>query len=228
VPAEDVIERPLVTLAGYYEPAAACGGDWWTVHDLPEGKVLTLIGDVTGHGIASAILTGAAKAACDLARVVYKGKISCGNLLQLMNAAIYEAAKRQRMMTCVASILDPATRTVTVANAGHSFPLLVRRGTIRPLMSEGAPLGAAPAADYQASQVPVEPGDVLVWFTDGVTECENEGHEQFTERRLRALCLRVSQEDPWGIRDAISRELGAFTGGRPPADDMTFVVGRIH
>ncbi len=78
VPAKDVIVRPFVRLAGHFHPASECGGDWWTAHDLPDQKVLTVIGDVTGHGIASAIITGAAKAACDLARTFTSGRITPG------------------------------------------------------------------------------------------------------------------------------------------------------
>ena len=68
MPPPDLVERQFVKLAGYFLPASQCGGDWWTVHDMPDGRVLVVIGDVTGHGVPSAMITAAAKAACDVVR----------------------------------------------------------------------------------------------------------------------------------------------------------------
>ena len=228
VPAKDVIVRPFVRLAGYFHPASECGGDWWTAHDLPDEKVLTVIGDVTGHGIASAIITGAAKAACDLARTFTSGRITPGALLEMMNCCIYEAGKQKLMMTCTASIFDPATRSLTIANAGHHFPYLVRRGALRQLISHGSPLGAASTSEYPAATVQLEAGDAILWFTDGVTECENAEREQFTERRLRALFQSAADAGPERVRAAIVEAIGAFSRGQPQADDITFVVASVE
>lgn len=228
VPAKDVIVRPFVRLAGYFHPASECGGDWWTAHDLPDEKVLTVIGDVTGHGIASAIITGAAKAACDLARTFTSGRITPGALLEMMNCCIYEAGKQKLMMTCTASIFDPATRSLTIANAGHHFPYLVRRGALRQLISHGSPLGAASTSEYPAATVQLEAGDAILWFTDGVTECENAEREQFTERRLRALFQSAADAGPERARAAIVEAIGAFSCGQPQADDITFVVASVE
>lgn len=228
VPADDVIVRPFVRLAGYFHPASECGGDWWTAHDLPEEKVLTVIGDVTGHGIASAIITGAAKAGCDLARTFTNGRITPGALLEMMNCCIYEAGKQKLMMTCTASIFDPKARSLTIANAGHHFPYLVRRGALRQLISHGSPLGAASASEYPAATVQLESGDAILWFTDGVTECENAAHEQFTERRLRAVFQGAAELGPERARAAIVEAIGAFSLGQPQADDVTFVVACVE
>ncbi len=228
VPAKDVIVRPFVRLAGHFHPASECGGDWWTAHDLPDEKVLTVIGDVTGHGIASAIITGAAKAACDLARTFTNGRITPGALLEMMNCCIYEAGKQKLMMTCTASIFDPATRSLTIANAGHHFPYLVRRGALRQLISHGSPLGAASTSEYPAATVQLEAGDGILWFTDGVTECENAEHEQFTERRLRALFQTAAASGPERARAAIVEAIGAFSQGQPQTDDITFVVACVE
>jgi sigma-B regulation protein RsbU (phosphoserine phosphatase) len=228
VPAKDVIVRPFVRLAGYFHPASECGGDWWTAHDLPDEKVLTVIGDVTGHGIASAIITGAAKAACDLARTFTSGRITPGALLEMMNCCIYEAGKQKLMMTCTASIFDPATRSLTIANAGHHFPYLVRRGALRQLISHGSPLGAASTSEYPAATVQLETGDAILWFTDGVTECENAEREQFTERRLRALFQGAADSGPERARAAIVEAIAAFSQGQPQADDITFVVASVE
>jgi serine phosphatase RsbU (regulator of sigma subunit) len=227
VPSEDVLERPFLSIAGHFQPASECGGDWWAVYDLPDNRVLTLAGDVTGHGISSAIITGAAKAACDLACHVTKGRLSPSELLGMMNAAIYETARRQIMMTCVASVFDPQRRTLTVANAGHHFPFHIRDGQLKPVMAQGQPLGASKDSAYESTTVTFAPNDVVVWFTDGVVECENEWGEQFSEKRLRAVCQRMASSGARGIRDAVVEAVASFKQQRPQMDDITLVVASV-
>ena len=130
VPPPDPVERQYVRLAGYFLPASQCGGDWWTVHDMPDGRILVVIGDVTGHGVPSAMITAAAKAACDVVRATEGDKLTVTRLLEVMNRAIFESAKRKFVMTCFASILDPKRKTITYANAGHNFPYLFRPGAV--------------------------------------------------------------------------------------------------
>jgi serine phosphatase RsbU (regulator of sigma subunit) len=227
VPSEDVMERAFLHIAGHFQPASECGGDWWAVYDLPDNRVLTLVGDVTGHGISSAIITGAAKAACDLACHVTKGLLSPSDLLGMMNAAIYETARRQIMMTCVASVFDPQRRTLTVANAGHHFPFHIRDGQLKSLMAQGQPLGASKDSTYEGTTIPFAPNDVLIWFTDGVVECENEWGEQFSEKRLRAVCQRTASSGARGIRDAVVEAVASFRQQRPQLDDITLVVASV-
>jgi serine phosphatase RsbU (regulator of sigma subunit) len=228
VPTEDVISRPGITIVGCFQPAAVCGGDWWTVHDLARGTIFTAVGDVTGHGVASAILTGVAKAACDVTRTLTSGAVGCGEILELMNTAIYEAGRQQRLMTCVATVMDPAQRTLRVASAGHRVPLLLRGGQVIPINTEGAPLGASKQATFAEATVPLQANDMLIWYTDGLTECENDRNEQFSERRLRSVCLAANRDDPRAMRDEINRNVKSFVGTRVPEDDLTFVVGKVH
>jgi serine phosphatase RsbU (regulator of sigma subunit) len=227
LPPNDVIEREGVTIAAYCQPAQECGGDWWNVQELADGRLLSVVGDVTGHGIASAILTGTAKAAADLAHLVTRGKVQLNVLLHLMNHAIHQAGHEKVLMTATAGVLDPTTKELTYANAGHVFPYLVRGADVRPLVAHGPPLGSAAANDYPLSKVQLEKGDTVVWFTDGLTELENEAGEQFSDKRLRALCQRAQQLPARDFRDELVRSLLTFAGGRPAADDITVVVTRI-
>ena len=224
VPAEDFMDRPNMQIAGHFQPASECGGDWWGVYDLPDGRILTLVGDATGHGISSAIITGAAKAACDLAVNITEGKLSPSDLLKMMNSAIHETARRQIMMTCIVGMFDPARGTLTVANAGHHFPYHVRDGVLRPIMVQGQPLGASATSTYESVTVSVASSDVFVWFTDGIVECENDNGEQFSEKKLRAVCQRTSRDGARAVRDAVVDAVASFRSQKPQADDMTLVV----
>jgi sigma-B regulation protein RsbU (phosphoserine phosphatase) len=227
LPSETPIEHPFVRVAGAFRSMAECGGDFWAAYELAEGRTLVLVGDVTGHGLPAAIVTGAARAASATAVSLTKGKLGAGEILAAMNGAIHETAKRQVMMTCTAAVLDPVASTVTLANAGHHFSYLVRAGLARPLVAHGPPLGAAPDAQYDEVTAVLQPGDTLVWFTDGLIESENEWGEQFTEKRLRALCQRVASEGAVAARDGILEMLTLFRGKHPLSDDVTVVVATI-
>jgi sigma-B regulation protein RsbU (phosphoserine phosphatase) len=237
VPSADDIQREGFEVASYFQPAAECGGDWWTVNDLAAGKHLLMVGDVTGHGVSSAIITGAAKAACELAIEVTAGTLDPPRLLALMNSAIHRTARERVMMSCNATIIDPARRVLAMANAGHPNPVLVRQGIVHPLMAEGAPLGASADPVYRPIELAIEPGDVLACFTDGIVECENPRGEQFTERRLRAVIQRAAAargtsgpgaRRAASVRDAVVAALTSFREDTEQGDDLTLVVTAFH
>lgn len=261
VPSGDLVDRPGVQLAGYFMPASQCGGDWWTVHDLPDGRLLVVIGDVTGHGVPSAMITAAAKAACDAVRTTEGNAITVTRLLEVMNRAIFESAKRKFVMTCFASIIDAKQRTIRYANAGHNFPYLYRAGSgpiyseasrairmsefeatssveessapmregsdFQVLMSRGNRLGDLEGSSYQEKTASLQPDDVLVWYTDGIVECENSRGEEFGEKRFRAAIRRANRYPILEMRASIVGEAARFFGDRPRKDDITLVFARV-
>jgi serine phosphatase RsbU (regulator of sigma subunit) len=232
VPTSDPVDRGTLRFAGFYQPAAQTGGDWWTWHELANGKILLVIGDVTGHGVPSAMITAAAKAACDVARHVHQNEVTVTRLLEIMNHAIFESAQRRFVMTCFASIVDTRQRTITYANAGHNFPYLFRagdgKGEFGSLMIRGNRLGDDPSSRYEAKTTELVPGDVVVWYTDGIVECENEGGEEYGEKRFRASVRRAAALDAGEMRDSIVGDAATYFGEAPRKDDITMIVGRIH
>jgi serine phosphatase RsbU (regulator of sigma subunit) len=233
VPTAEPVDHGALKFAGFYQPAAQTGGDWWTWHNLIDGKVLLVIGDVTGHGVPSAMITAAAKAACDVARYVYRDDVTVTGLLEIMNYAIFESAQRRFVMTCFASIFDPKRRTITYANAGHNFPYLFRatgdgRGEFGSLMIRGNRLGDDRNSRYEAKTTELLPGDVVVWYTDGIVECENASGEEYGEKRFRASVRRAAALDAGEMRDAIVGDAAAYFGQVSRKDDITMIVGRIH
>lgn len=232
VPSDAPVKKGTLTFAGFYQPAAQTGGDWWTWAELAGGKILVVIGDVTGHGVPSAMITAAAKASCDVARFVHDDDVTVTRLLELMNHAIFESAQRRFVMTCFASIVDPKTRTITYANAGHNFPYLFRtgegKGEFGSLMIRGNRLGDDRGSRYEAKTTELVPGDVLVWYTDGIVECENETGEEYGEKRFRASVRKAAALDAAEMRDAIITDAAGYFGETIRKDDITMVVGRIH
>jgi serine phosphatase RsbU (regulator of sigma subunit) len=232
VPSSDPIKQDTLTFAGFYQPAAQTGGDWWTWAELVGNKTLVVIGDVTGHGVPSAMITAAAKAACDVARHIHNDDVSVSRLLEIMNHAIFESAQRRFVMTCFASVVDTKNRTITYANAGHNFPYLFRagegKGEFGSLMIRGNRLGDDRNSKYEAKTTDLVPGDVLVWYTDGIVECENEAGEEYGEKRFRGSVRKAAALDAGEMRDAIVADASSFFGDAPRKDDITMVIGRMH
>lgn len=228
VPPPDLVDKGSLRFCGYFQPASQTGGDWWTWHDLTNGKVLLVIGDVTGHGVPSAMITAAAKAACDVARAVHSDDVTVSRLLEIMNYAIFESAKRKFVMTCFASIIDTRRRTITYANAGHNFPYLLRGNEFATMMIRGNRLGDVRESQYEAKTIELAPGDVLIWYTDGIVECENRNGEEWGEKRFRAAVKRSGGLDAAQMRDSIVNESLEFYADVPRKDDITMVVGRIY
>jgi serine phosphatase RsbU (regulator of sigma subunit) len=228
VPPADMVDKGTLRFCGYFQPASQTGGDWWTWHDLTGGKVLLVIGDVTGHGVPSAMITAAAKAACDVARAVHNDDVSVSRLLEIMNYAIFESAKRKFVMTCFVSIVDTRRRTITYANAGHNFPYLLRGNEFATMMIRGNRLGDVRESQYEAKTIELTPGDVLIWYTDGIVECENRNGEEWGEKRFRAAAKRAGGLDSAQMRDSIVAEALDFYSDVPRKDDITMVVGRIY
>jgi serine phosphatase RsbU (regulator of sigma subunit) len=236
VPSSDPVHRGALKFAGFYEPATQTGGDWWTWHELSGGKILLVIGDVTGHGVPSAMITATAKAACDVARHVHGDDLSVTRLLEIMNQAIYESAQRRFVMTCFASIIDPKARTITYANAAHNFPYLFRssspgdtkQGEFGSLMIRGNRLGDDLASRYEAKTTDLLPGDVIIWYTDGIVECENAAGEEYGEKRFRASVKRAAALDPGDMRDAIVADSNTYFAKTTRKDDITLIVGRFQ
>jgi phosphoserine phosphatase RsbU/P len=229
----DLLECGPVQVSGLWAPATQCGGDWWSVHTLPDGRVLILIGDVTGHGVAAAMVTAAAKGCYDVVQRLRGNDLDLTQLLRHLDATVRAVGADRFHMTCFASLLDPEGRTVTYANAGHLAPYICRAGPdgveLGALVARGNPLGALEEPHHPTRVRELDSGDMIVWYTDGIVECINSESEQFGERRMQRLLRKVDRLEPnaRSIRDYIVREVAAFQGGKPPDDDISLVVARI-
>ena len=227
MPGDAPMERGAVRIAGVFRPASECGGDFWSVQDLPNDTTLVLVGDVTGHGVSAAILTGVAKGACEAYCATRRGSVDPAELLGVLNGVVRDAAQGNLLMTFAAAIVNPRAKTVLVANAGHPHVLCIRPGEAKPLVVDGPPLGSADEIVYRSQAFGCDRGDSLVWFTDGVVERENPQGEAFGERRLRAVCQRAAQGGVDSILALVESTLEGFAAGIPASDDTTLVVATI-
>lgn len=225
------------SLSGRCDMATRCGGDWWSFRELGGGRLLVVVGDVTGHGMPSAMVAGCARGALEALRGVDDSLITPTRALEAMDNALKGLGKIDLLMTCFAIVVDPRQGVIEYANAGHCFPYLVNRkpdgalGDLAILAVRGNPLGT-PARSFNTWRRPFQVGDVLVLATDGLTDRLNPRGERFGDRRYRAL-LNTATMSPEAtgaqeLRDRVYRSVDAFGEGHPADDDVTLVVCHFH
>lgn len=219
---------PGLELHAWFQPAAQCGGDWWIAQPLSALDGLVVLGDVTGHGLSAAILTGAARGACSVACLGMQDTLTPAQLLRMLNQVLRESARGEFMMTAVALRVRAGGGACGLASAGHPRPLRIREGEITALHGAREPvLGMTHGHAYQQVTFEARPGDLLVAYTDGVTEAEDGAQSQLGDRGLRAVIEAHHGLGPEGLRDAIRDAVLSHRGEAPPRDDACVLVGRI-
>ncbi len=229
VPEANVVDLQRIQLAGFFKPATQCGGDWWNFYNLNDNRVLVLVGDVTGHGVGSAMITASAQGAVSSMMAATNGQIELKPLLEIMNAAIHATAKSRFVMTCFAYIFDPNTMSITYANAGHTFPYYfdTEKNKLVSIVVRGNRLGDLAGSEYETRQLTVKPQDSLVVYTDGIVECEDIRGEEYGERRFRKQISLAAHLKPDQTIEQIVAKAYDFYGDVPQKDDITLVVSKF-
>lgn len=208
-------------IAAHYLPSESSdliGGDWYDALQLPDGRTLLTVGDLTGHGIpatsAMAMLLGAMRG---MAMAGIEPGAVLGHLNQLIESSVQPA-----LGSAVCCRFNPATGTLTWAQAGHPAPLLFRNGVGRPLPTpDGVLLGAASRVSYEQDQVTLLPGDVLMLHTDGLTRRSDRSAGPET---LLGLAPRFAQART--AQDCVRTVVAEF-GGTERLDDACVLVARV-
>nr|WP_144298567.1 SpoIIE family protein phosphatase [Streptomyces sp. TLI_235] len=214
---------PGLRTAARYLPAGRgnkVGGDWWDVLALPDGAVLVVVGDVSGHGLPAA--AGMANLRHALRGLAYTGAPPEELLARLNRMLCHE--RGNYIATAVCGRLDPATRTLTWARAGHLPPVVTSGGGAARLleMPDGIVLGAVAGARYRPAELRLDPGDTLLLYTDGLVERRGADLGQGVHRLVEAL-RDYRADDIEGCLDHVLRRLGAPN----PLDDTCLVGLRL-
>lgn len=211
-------------IAGKTTPCRTVGGDYFDFLTFPDGRVGMLVGDVAGKGMPAALLMSSLQARV---QVLFEEPDDLARKIGRLNKAICAKCPDNRFITFFMAIADPSSGELVFTNAGHNPPLVVRAaGGFETLKGGGVILGILPMATYQESRVQLEPGDILVLFSDGVTEAVNPQDEDFGDDRLANLVKSLSDRPAAEIVEAIDSAVTEFTQGAPAADDITVVVVR--
>jgi serine phosphatase RsbU (regulator of sigma subunit) len=142
-----------------------------------------------------------------------------------INQYIFENSPPNKFLTLFYAELDPETGTLAYSNGGHNPPMMVRQnGDVERLETGGLPIGMMQGVAYEQAIVTFEPGDVLVIYSDGITESVNEREEEFEEERLIEVVKNNAGRSASGIRDRIDEALSRFVGTTAPVDDMTLMI----
>jgi len=216
---------PGVDLAGYNAACRTVGGDYYDFITYPDGRVAMLVGDVAGKGMPAALLMSSLQARV---QVLFDDPTNLAALVTRLNRIITTNCPSNRFISFFIAVLDPKSNELAYVNAGHNPPLLVRRdGSLQKLEGTGLILGILPIAQYEQQTCRLEPGDVVVLFSDGVTEATRPDiDEEFGEDRLAKTLAELSSQSAQSIIEGINQRVYDFTGGAPPADDITLVVAK--
>lgn len=216
------------------KPARTVSGDYYDYQALPDGKVVLAIGDVAGKGISAALLMATLQSALrtHVRACLEEGdgrdssSLSTSRLVGQLNEQLYADTSPEKYATFYFSVYDDDSGMLTYTNAGHLPPLLVRHGKVTRLDVNGMVVGAFPFAQYGVSRLQLESGDLLVGYTDGITEPENEFDEMFGEQRLIDLIIRNAHRDIDQIIGAVMSAVEQWTGSPELQDDMTLLLAR--
>jgi sigma-B regulation protein RsbU (phosphoserine phosphatase) len=216
---------PAITgydVLGVSFPCYEVGGDYYDFIEKPDGRIVIALGDVSGKGTGAALLMSSIHAAV---RAHTRTRLSASEIVSEINQYIYDNTPSNRYITLFYSELDPRSHQLTYINSGHNSPLLARAsGEVTRLDIGGFPVGITPFGDYREGWVEIEPGDVMVVYSDGVTESLNEEGEEFGEARLIEIVQKNRGRAAAGLRDRIDEALTKFVGRASAVDDLTIVI----
>lgn len=216
---------PSFEIYGGNVPSRGVSGDYYTVVSRCDGgEYVLMVVDVSGKGMAASLLTFSVEA-------LAAGPIDNGHppdeICNRLCRRLYSRTLPEKYATLFLAALEPGNNTLHYANAGHNPGILVRaNGTTELLSSTGPPVGLIPRGDYSRKRVELQRGDLLVLYTDGITEASNPEDDEYGTERLADVSKMRRQDDLELLAEAIQRDLDTFVRGVPYADDRTLLLLR--
>jgi sigma-B regulation protein RsbU (phosphoserine phosphatase) len=228
-----------IDFAGFSRTAQEVGGDYYDFIPLESGRLGIAIGDVSGKGISAALLMASIRAA--LHGLTFGGTLNPARLMEGLNRIIYDSSTSNRFVTFFFGEYDPVTRTLDYVNAGHNAPVLLRPATpgmnsycnpeapcdVRRLDAGGPVVGIFTEVHYEQAQVQLQPYDVLIAFTDGISEAMTADYEEWGEERLIAASRVNTHRPARDIVTAVIASADQFTAGAAQNDDLSLVVLKV-
>jgi len=206
---------PGFAISGLSIPAGAVGGDWYDFIPLSDGKWGLVLADVSGKGTAAALLMSATRG---MLRSLAEAGCGPGEVLARLNDLMVQDFPSGKFVTMVYAVLDPASRKLTFANAGHLRPLLVTNNGARFIDTDrGMPLGLA-AGGFSEVEIDLSPGSRLVFYSDGITEAAEASEEEYGPARLENHVVGTNASP-----ESILEDVHSFVNGAGLQDDATVI-----
>jgi sigma-B regulation protein RsbU (phosphoserine phosphatase) len=225
-------------LKGFCQPARTVSGDYYDYENVQETQVALAIGDVAGKGISAALLMATLQSSlrAQLQNCVEQAgpagsgsvatMVSTSHIVSRLNSQLYSYTSAEKYATFCLGIYDEPSSVFTYTNAGHLPPILIRQGVAERLDVNGTVVGAFPFSVYDESSVDLRSGDLLVFFSDGVTEPENAYGEMFGEDRLIDVITRNAHLSEEQIVELVLASVHDWTASEELQDDMTIMLAR--
>jgi serine phosphatase RsbU (regulator of sigma subunit) len=212
------------TACGVTRPANTVGGDFYDILQRADGRWVVTVGDVAGKGSPAALLMALLLA---MLRTLVDEGLGTSRLLTRLNVQVGRHSPKDRFITLFYGLYDPPTGRLEFVNAGHLPPIIQRRdGTFERVGTTGGgpALGMFEEASYEAREIVLEPGDLLVLFSDGITEAENARGQPFEEGGIEQLLRSAAGQEPEAIGRALLAAVESHAGDARLADDLTALV----
>jgi PAS domain S-box-containing protein len=207
-------------IAAYYQPAREVGGDFYDFLKQPHGRLGLIVGDATGHGMPAALVMATTRG---MLRTSAQTSDSPSEVLQRVNNILYPEISPHMFVTCLAALLDSRTGRLQYANAGHDLPYLRHTDGVSELRATGMPLGLMPNMSYEEKEITLEPGESVLFYSDGLVEAHDPRREMFGFPRMQGFV----GAHPGGatLIDSLLAELERFTGEEwEQEDDITLLT----
>lgn len=215
---------PELEVAARHLPCRTVGGDYHDYLQLADGRYMVLCGDVAGKGLPAALMMMNMQARV---QALAEACTNVADFVARLNRSMNPTCPPNRFVTLFTCAFHPATGALTYTNAGHNPALLIRTdGTVEMLKVGGMFVALIPGLTYDEATVPMNPGDTLILYSDGITEEENSAGEDFGTDRLASLAAERRTWDVNQLADYIFAEVSVFSEGKQPTDDRTLVVLR--
>ncbi|MDX1384676.1 MAG: SpoIIE family protein phosphatase, partial [Thermoanaerobaculia bacterium] len=215
----EVVQGEDVEFATHFEPSAAIGGDYFDILRLDHRRMAVVIADVSGHGLSAGLRMAMLKAALS---ILVEEEHDPEVILRRLDRLVRSSQEGASFVTATLALFDLEDGHLELVNAGHPPTYVLRRGDVREVLLPGAPLGALGDV-YGSTTLHLEPGDSVVWLSDGFIEAVNSEGELFGyDRTLQSL--EGGCESASVVRDRLLGDVRSYTSGRPADDDRTLVV----
>ena len=210
-------------IAAHWHPAREVGGDFYDFIELADGRLGFVIADVSGKGVPAALFMALART---IFRTLATANLPVDVLMTKVNDTIKEDNRARLFVTLFYGVLNLETGHFDCVSAGHNPPMLVKskKQEALELTTDGPALGVFPDLTYTHQEIHIEPDDVFVMYTDGITESINAEEEEFAEERLQATITDHALDDATTILASINQRVERFAGNLPPHDDATIIV----
>jgi len=211
-------------MCGVTQPANTVGGDFYDILERPEGHLVIALGDVSGKGSPAALLMALLVA---MLRTLVDEGLETTRLLTRLNVQVARHSPASRFITLFYGLYDPVTGRLQYVNAGHLPPIVRRRdGTFERIgtAGNGYALGMFDKASYDTREITIQPGDLVVLFSDGITEAENARGQAFEDAGVESVLTRHADDAPDALGRALLAAAQAHAGDRRLADDLTALV----